>query len=218
MPGRARRLTRCAVRLVALSGLALTLTSCASAIGVVAVVGVVGVGLLTHKCYDYLDVTVYDSTGRTTCNAEVLAEQNGDSVHLTSCYYTPLGDGTWTLRARYPGMPDVTSTVIVDHSSGCVGHVQSATLTLAAPIPRVLPAPSSYELPPPPPPPPAQAAPPLRSVSPPPAAPAPTAPGTAPAPATPPVPAPTAAPPAPAPPATSSKPPSAAFPVLPAAK
>ncbi|HEY2408927.1 MAG TPA: hypothetical protein VGI10_23140 [Polyangiaceae bacterium] len=196
-----------------MSSLVLTLGSCVSGIGVGVAAGVLGIALLTHQCYDYLDVTVYDGAGRNTCAAEVFAEKGSSSLRLTSCYYTPLSDGTWTLRARYPGVPDVTSTVIVEHPSGCTAHVQSAALTLGAgPVPPAAPpfAPAPYGLPPPPPPPPAAM--PARSAPPSPSGPTqsvlkpakpPTAATAAPAPANS-----QAAPRAP--------PPSAAFPALPA--
>ncbi|HEY4159313.1 MAG TPA: hypothetical protein VGM29_14495 [Polyangiaceae bacterium] len=216
MPGRARRIFRGALRLVALSSLVLTLGSCAPGIGVGVAAGVLGIALLTHQCYDYLDVTVYDGAGRSTCAADVFAEKGSNSVRLTSCYYTPLSDGTWTLRAHYPGVPDATSTVIVEHPSGCTAHVQSAALTLGAgavaPVaPPVAPAP--YGLPPPPPPPPVVAPMPART-APAPAPNGPTQPNLKPAKP------PTAAPAAPAPTssqaAPSAAPPSAAFPALPA--
>src|SRR5579885_784263 len=86
--GRFAFVARALVRLGALAGLSLTLASCASVAGAGVVVGLIGLGALTHKCYDYIDVTVYDAAGRRTCNAEVFAEQGDDSMRLTSCYYT----------------------------------------------------------------------------------------------------------------------------------
>lgn len=93
----------------------------------------VGIGLLTSECYDYLDVTVYDANGRKTCDATVTVSKDGGSAQeLGSCYYAPLGNGTWQLRARLAGYPDATSTVQVDNRKECIRHVQSAELTIGA--------------------------------------------------------------------------------------
>jgi hypothetical protein len=94
-------------------------------------VGVVGIGVLTSTCYDYLDVTVYDAEGRKTCDATVTATSaTGNTVELTSCYSTPLGDGVWSLRAHLQGYPGATSEVRVDNRNECVHHVQRVELTL----------------------------------------------------------------------------------------
>ena len=100
--------------------------------GVVAVLA--GVGVITSHCYDYLDVTVFDAQGRKTCAATVTASRNDSSEHfeLESCYYTPLSDGRWTLRATLPGSTDVVTMVDVDHEKDCTRHVQSVELTLTS--------------------------------------------------------------------------------------
>ena len=108
-------------------------SACTVAAGGGVVLVAVGIGLLTSECYDYLDVTVYDANGRKTCNATVTVSKDGGSAQeLTSCYYAPLGNGTWQLRATLPGFPEATSTVQVDNRKECVRHVQSAELTIGA--------------------------------------------------------------------------------------
>jgi len=173
--------------------LALGLSTCAPAIGGGVLVAVVAAGALTAHCYDYLDVTVYDAEGRKTCKATVTATQGSDVEELKSCYYTPLSDGQWTIRATLPGVPDATTLVMVEHENDCIRHVQSLQLSLnpqgyvSAPrpgnvVPAVQPAPSpavstptttSPALPPPPPPP-SNSAGPVNSANP--ATPAPAAP------------------------------------------
>ncbi|HKO51342.1 MAG TPA: hypothetical protein VJV79_26715 [Polyangiaceae bacterium] len=151
-------------------------SACTPLVGGAVLLGLVGVGALTSKCYDYLDVTVLDADGRKTCAATVTASRrgkdgkDGSPLELTSCYYTPLSDGRWTLRASLPGFNDAVSTVVVDHSHDCARHVQTVELTLsrpgAAPAPvLVRPPPSAPALPaqapvsPPPAPPPSGVAP-----------------------------------------------------------
>lgn len=141
-----------------------------------AVAGLVGISALTSHCYDYLDVSVFDEHGRKTCAATVTVSNGGDHFQLESCYYAPLSDGIWKLRATSPGYPDAVSTVEVEHAHDCIRHVQSVELTFSAarsaprssqapvatssapslappplpPLPPALPAPPT---PPPPPPP-----------------------------------------------------------------
>lgn len=110
--------------------LVLVLTACTPLVGGAALVGVVSIAALTSHCYDYLDVTVLDADGRKTCAATVTAINGGSQFDLASCYYTPLTDGTWTLRASLPGSPDTVSKVVVDHAHDCTRHVQSVELTL----------------------------------------------------------------------------------------
>ena len=150
-------------------------SACAPVFGGGALVVVIGLGALTSHCYDYLDVTVLDDQGRKTCAATVTASNRGDELELKSCYYAPLSDGTWKIRARLPGLPDADSIVIVDHANDCTRHVQSMELTLSPPK-----APPPVAAPPPPPESP-PAAPPLPVTAPetPPAAP-PPAPAPAP--------------------------------------
>jgi hypothetical protein len=123
----------------ALGFAALALALCASSACTAVVAGgvavaLVGVSALTSHCYDYLDVTVFDEHGRKTCAAKVTAHRNqsSESFELQSCYYAPLSDGHWTLRATLPGRHDVETVVEVDHKHDCTRHVQSAELTLEA--------------------------------------------------------------------------------------
>src|SRR6478735_1112752 len=115
---------------IAAALLLLTVNACTPVIGGIALLGVVSIGALTTRCYDYVDVTVLDSDGRKTCAATVTASKNGSEFELTSCYYAPLTDGRWTLRAALPGFPDAVTTVVVDHTHDCTRYVQSVELTL----------------------------------------------------------------------------------------
>jgi hypothetical protein len=133
--------------------LVLSTTACTSLVGGAAFLGLVAVGALTSRCYDYLDVTVLDADGRKTCAATVTATNGKSQLELTSCYYSPLTDGRWKLRARLAGFSDALSTVEVDHANDCTRHVQTVELTLhrpgAVPAPRrVVPAPAAVPLPP----------------------------------------------------------------------
>jgi hypothetical protein len=157
---------------------------CAPAVGGGVLVTVVAIGALTSHCYDYVDVTVLDSQGRKTCAASVTASNDGDEFELKSCYYAPLTDGHWTLRAKLAGFPDTVSQLEVEHTNDCTRHVQSMELTIGsqgsepasvtpfprAPIAAPLPPPSApaSALPPPPAPPPGSAPPASSGVSPPP--------------------------------------------------
>jgi hypothetical protein len=135
-----------------------TLAACAPAAGGGVLLGVVAIAALTSHCYDYLDVTVFDGQGRKTCAATVTAKNGGDHFELSSCYYTPLTDGVWTLSASLPGYPDATTTVPVEHAHDCTRHVQSVELSLNTP--GTAPASHAAVLPPAPPaPPPAPALP-----------------------------------------------------------
>lgn len=109
------------------------LSSCTALVGGSVVATVVAVGALTSHCYDYLDVSVYDEFGKKSCSAVVTATNDSSSVELNSCYYAPLTDGNWTLRAAQPGYVAALATVIVEHEQGCTRHVQSVELTLNRP-------------------------------------------------------------------------------------
>ncbi len=114
-------------------------SACTPLIGGAVLLGLVGVGVLTSHCYDYLDVTVLDADGRKTCAATVTASKGGEHFELTSCYYAPLTDGHWTLRASLPGFPDALSTVEVEHEHDCTRHVQTVELTLShSPSPKAV--------------------------------------------------------------------------------
>jgi hypothetical protein len=143
-------------RLKYVLALALTLpllSACAPVVGGGVLVVVVAIGALTTHCYDYIDVSVFDPQGRKTCAATVTATNGGDSFELKSCYYAPLTDGHWTLRASLPGFPDAVSTADVEHDNDCTRHVQSMELTINSPgaRPAPSPAPVAPQLPPPPP-------------------------------------------------------------------
>ena len=122
------------MRGVLLSALLLAATNaCSAVVGGGVAIAVVAVGALTSHCYDYVDVTVYDGHGRKTCAAKVTATNGGDQFELQSCYYAPLTDGRWTLRASQPGLVDSVTTLDVAHARDCTRHVQSVELTLASP-------------------------------------------------------------------------------------
>ncbi|MEO7036399.1 MAG: hypothetical protein ABI335_21470 [Polyangiaceae bacterium] len=106
------------------------MSACAPAAGGAVLVGVIAIGALTSHCYDYLDVTVFDAQGRKTCAATVTASSGSDHFELGSCYYAPLTDGVWTLRATLPGFPDAVTTVPVEHAHDCTRYVESVELTL----------------------------------------------------------------------------------------
>jgi hypothetical protein len=128
-------------------------TGCTALVGGAAALGLVAVGALASRCYDYLDVTVLDAEGHKSCAATVIASKGKSQLELTSCYYTPLTDGRWTLRASLPGFVDAVSTVEVDHTHDCTRHVQTVELTLhrantAPTAPRaLLPPPAAVPLP-----------------------------------------------------------------------
>src|SRR5450432_4158976 len=109
------------------------LSACAPVVGGGVLVVVVAIGALTSHCYDYIDVSVFDPQGRKTCAAAVTATNGGDEFELKSCYYAPLTDGHWTIRARLPGFPDAVSVADVEHANDCIRHVQSMELTINAP-------------------------------------------------------------------------------------
>jgi hypothetical protein len=110
--------------------LVLATSACTPLVGGAVLIGLVAVGAATSRCYDYLDVTVFDADGRKTCAATVTASDGGSPFELSSCYYAPLSDGRWTLRASLPGFPDALSTVEVEHAHDCIRHVQTVELTL----------------------------------------------------------------------------------------
>jgi hypothetical protein len=162
---------------------ALLLSGCASVAGAGIGAGLLALGLITHECYEHVDIKVIDGvTGNKICDAKVTAEQDGDVDTLGSCYYAPLTEGRWNLTATLPGRPPAKSTLIVAESESCEPVVASVVLTIP-------PAPGST--------PPA----------PPPFAPVPARPEPAPAPAPPAVP-PSAVPPADAPSALPAEAPS----------
>ncbi len=127
-----RRRFRGAIWFVILALVLNLLSGCTAVVGGGVVAVLVGISALTSHCYDYLDVTVLDAQGRKTCAATVTASRDKSSEHfeLESCYYTPLSDGHWTLRASLPGSDDALSVVEVEHKDDCTRHVQSVELTL----------------------------------------------------------------------------------------
>ena len=72
-------------------------------------------------------MTVLDAEGRKTCAATVTASNGKSQFELASCYYTPLSDGRWTLRASLPGFPDAVSTVVVEHEHDCTGTCKASS-------------------------------------------------------------------------------------------
>jgi len=109
------------------------LSACTVVAGGGVAAAVVAIGVLTSHCYDYLDVTVFDGQGRKTCTATVTASKGSEHFELQSCYYAPLTDGRWTLRASQAGSTDALTTVEVEHKEDCTRHVQSVELSLSAP-------------------------------------------------------------------------------------
>ena len=175
-------------------------SACTPIVAGAVLIGLVGVGALTSRCYDYLDVAVFDADGHKTCAATVTASNGASRFELTSCYYAPLTDGRWTLRASLPGFSDALSTVEVEHAHDCTRHVQTVELTMkrpgafGAPTPLVPPPPAAAS--------PAQAP---ASASPASASSAPPSPATVPN-------APGSAAPGSSPPASSALPPVGVFP------
>ena len=108
-------------------------SACTPLVGGGVLLGLVAVGALTSRCYDYLDVTVFDADGRKTCAATVTATNGKDHFELGSCYYAALTDGQWKLRASLPGFTDALSTVKVEHAHDCTRNVQTVELTLNRP-------------------------------------------------------------------------------------
>jgi len=160
------------------------LNACTAVAGGAALLGAVGIAALTSRCYDYVDVTVFDAQGRKTCAATVTASKGKSEFELPSCYYASLTDGSWTVRASLAGSRDARTTIVVDHAHDCTRYVQSVELTLngtasPAPVSRRLDAPapataSAAALPPPPPSaPPSTSAQPMQSAEPLPATPPP---------------------------------------------
>ena len=141
---------------LALPALSLVGAACAPVVGGGVLAAVVAIGALTSHCYDYADVTVYDPQGHRTCAATVTATSGRDEFELKSCYYGPLTDGHWTIRAKLPGFPDTVSAVDVEHANDCTRHVQSMQLTinaLSSPPNKPAPVeqgPDAQRLPPPP--------------------------------------------------------------------
>jgi hypothetical protein len=137
--------------------LILATTACTPLLGGAVLLGLVTVGALASSCYDYLDVTVLDADGHRTCAATVTASSGKSQFELTSCYYAPLTDGRWKLRASLPGFSDALSTVDVDHAHDCTRHVQTVELTLhrpgtgsgptSAPLPPAAPTPMQTPVP-----------------------------------------------------------------------
>ena len=108
-------------------------TACTPLVGGAALLGAVSIGVLTSRCYDYVDVTVLDADGRKTCAATVTASNGSSQFEFSSCYYGVLTDGRWTLRATLPGSADAIAQVQVDHAHDCTRYVQSLELTLNRP-------------------------------------------------------------------------------------
>jgi hypothetical protein len=106
------------------------LNSCTAVAGGAALLGAVSIGVLTSRCYDYVDVTVLDAEGRKTCAATVTASKGNSRFELPSCYYGALTDGQWTLRASLAGSTDAVAQVQVDHPHDCTRYVQTLELTL----------------------------------------------------------------------------------------
>ena len=129
-----RRMTRRGFAGVILAFVLGALSACSVVAGGGVAVALIGISALTTQCYDYLDVTVLDSNGRKTCAATVTASRAKSSEHfeLESCFYTPLSDGHWTLRATLAGNADAVSELDVEHKDDCTRHTQSVELTLGA--------------------------------------------------------------------------------------
>jgi len=121
------------MRHVSSAVLLLGVGACTPLVGGAALLGVISIGALTSRCYDYLDVTVLDAEGRKTCAARVTASRGSSHFDLSSCYYASLTDGRWNLRASLPGLADAVTSVEVSHPHDCTRYVQSVELTLKQP-------------------------------------------------------------------------------------
>lgn len=125
---------RARVRLAPILGVGLLVPGCTSAIGAGVVVGVTGAAVLASDCPDMVDITVRDGlTGGRTCAATVTATRDGESEPIQPCYHAHLGDGTWLIRASYPGRADEVSTVVIAGEGKCVHTVQTIELWLRPP-------------------------------------------------------------------------------------
>ncbi len=188
-------------------------TGCAAGIGVGVGAALITVGIITHECYEYVNITVIDgATGARTCNAHVTAQRGTSSPDdLGSCYYAPLTDGKWTIRATLPQRAPAESTIEVKAPESCEPAVATIVITIPAPGGPVAPRPlvPAPALAPPPVPAASSAAPPATAPEPPIPTPTPTSSSSA-APAPPSAAPPPAGPPAsalpPAPPAPPSGP------------
>ncbi len=69
---------------LAASLLVFVTSACTPLVGGAVLLGLVGVGVATSHCYDYLDVTVFDAEGRKTCAATVTASKGGEHFELDS--------------------------------------------------------------------------------------------------------------------------------------
>jgi hypothetical protein len=136
---------------------ALLLTGCASLAGAGVAAGLVVLGVVTHECYEYVDIKVIDgSTGNKICDAEVTAERDGDVDTLGSCYHASLTEGRWNLTATLPGRPPAKTSLVVAESESCEPVVATVVLTIPpAPGSHPTAAPPAPAAPPPPAPPPA---------------------------------------------------------------
>ncbi|HEY6079228.1 MAG TPA: hypothetical protein VIW29_10520 [Polyangiaceae bacterium] len=123
------------VRRLVLAGAVLALTTgCAMGVGAAAGGALLVAGILSYECYDYVTITVIDeATGDKTCAAKVTVTEDGSEQELGSCYYAPLTEGHWTVRAALPGRPAVTTSVDVTDSKGCQPSVSTILLTIPAP-------------------------------------------------------------------------------------
>jgi hypothetical protein len=122
---------RVRVGLAPILGVGLLVTGCTSVIGLGVVAGVGAAAVLASDCPNLVDITVRDGvTGGRTCEATVIATLGDESQSIAPCYHAHLADGTWQIRASYPGRADEVSTVVVSRQGKCVHTVQTVELWL----------------------------------------------------------------------------------------
>lgn len=134
-----------------------------------AMVGSVGIAVLTQGCYDPIKLQLLDEvTGRSVCDAWVTArEEHGANAEFSSCFYAELPQGHWYVQATREGYQRAQAEVFVTKSGRCEPSQQSLTLyfwPLSAPATGVPTVPPSPPPPPPMPTPSASSSPPVSGV------------------------------------------------------
>lgn len=95
-------------------GLALGTVGCVEAAIGLGVFGVgAGTAVLVSECYDHVQISVTDETGRPDCDAEVVAVRGDDVEPGTPCHHLALTPGQWSVRVSKPGYEDQSTTVTI---------------------------------------------------------------------------------------------------------
>jgi hypothetical protein len=162
---------------LALASLGATTGCVALGVAAGAMVGSVGIAVLTQGCYDPIKLQLLDEeTGRPVCDARVTArEEHGANAEFSSCFYAELPQGHWYVEASRPGYRRAQAVVFVTKGTRCEPTQQSVTLYFwpqSAPVtgvptvapPPLPPPPSATSSAPPPAPPSANPSPPANGV------------------------------------------------------